>query len=90
MDFQLMDYIVYGLQLLMDFQLMEFKLMGYMLMDLTEWFCTAKKGTQNIKRGPKSPKRSSVVLKPAPPTGTGSFACASGPCCVVGAVLPPS
>ena len=36
MDFQLMDYIVYGLQLLMDFQLMEFKLMGYMLMDLTE------------------------------------------------------
>ena len=37
MDFQLIDYIVYGLQLLMDFQLMEFKLMGYMLMDLTEW-----------------------------------------------------
>ena len=36
MDFQLIDYIVYGLQLLMDFQLMEFKLMGYMLMDLTE------------------------------------------------------
>ena len=39
MDFQLIDYIVYGLQLLMDFQLMEFKLMGYMLMDLTECIC---------------------------------------------------
>ena len=36
MDFQLIDYIVDGLQLLMDFQLTEFILMEFMLMDLTE------------------------------------------------------
>ena len=35
-DFQLMYYIVDGLQLLMDFQLTEFILMEFMLMDLTE------------------------------------------------------
>ena len=36
MDFQLIDYIVDGLQLLMDFQLTEFILIEFMLMDLTE------------------------------------------------------
>ena len=37
MDFQLTDYIVDGLQLLMDFQLMDFMLTDYMLIDLTKW-----------------------------------------------------
>ena len=45
MDFQLIDYIVDGLQLLMDFQLTEFILMEFMLMDLTE--CN-EKGTQRL------------------------------------------
>ena len=41
MDFQLIDYIVDGLQLLMDFQLTEFILMEFMLMDLTECYIYA-------------------------------------------------
>ena len=45
MDFQLMDYIVDGLQLLMDFQLTEFILMEFMLMDLTEWVGEGSKKT---------------------------------------------
>ena len=32
MDFQLIDYIVYGLQLLIDFQLIDFQFMEYLLM----------------------------------------------------------
>ena len=34
MDFQLIDYIVYGLQLLIDFQLIDFQFMEYLLVEV--------------------------------------------------------
>ena len=34
MEFQLIDYIVYGLQLLIDFQLIDFQFMEYLLVEV--------------------------------------------------------
>ena len=34
MDFLLIDYIVYGLQLLIDFQLIDFQFMEYLLVEV--------------------------------------------------------
>ena len=67
MDFQLMDYIVDGLQLLMDFQLTEFILMEFMLMYLTEcrhWYQHSAKLFQKcLKCDPWNDEKATAVFR---------------------------